>query len=86
MYQYIKIQWRANGGDVSTGYQEISNGRVIRNTDLDGNTVDFESFSSCDSWVVDPAPEFPIWGLVPPEPIPEPDPVPPSDPDPLPGG
>lgn len=64
MYQYIKIQYRPSDEEtVYTGYQEIENGVVIRNTDLDGNTVDFSQFKSCDSWVIDVAPEPPPWAV-----------------------
>jgi hypothetical protein len=60
MYEYIKIAWRVQDGvDIHEGYQEILNGYVQRNTDLEGNTVVLED---CTSWVIDPSPEPPVWG------------------------
>lgn len=60
-YQYIKIAYRPNSGTSLEGYQEISGGIVLRNTDLSGNTVVFENFVSCDSWVIDAEPAIPEW-------------------------
>lgn len=62
MYQYIKIAWQSNDDVVHEGYQEILDGYVQRNTDLDGNTIMFELLGECTSWVTDPNPIPPIWG------------------------
>ena len=62
MYQYIKIAWKSADDIVHEGYQEVLDGYVQRNTDLDGNTVIFENLGECTSWVVDPNPTPPIWG------------------------
>ena len=81
MYQYIRIQYSTdNRNTVLDGFQEISNGTVIRNTDLDGNTVDFNSFDSCDSWVVDATPPTPLWAPIPPDVVEEETPPVLSDP------
>jgi len=61
MFQYIKIAWVSADDIVHEGYQEISGGNVLRNTDLDGNTVNFEALGECTSWVIDPEPTPPIW-------------------------
>jgi len=81
MYQYIRIQYSTDSRNtVLDGFQEISNGTVIRNTDLDGNTVDFNSFDSCDSWVVDSVPPTPVWAPIPPDVVEEETPPVLSDP------
>jgi len=74
-YQYVKLKYHPVGLESFEGYQEINSGSVIRNTDLDGNTVDLGSFIACDSWVIDPNPEPPVWAeeLVP-EPVVEDEP------------
>ena len=62
MYQYIKIVWCGSDDVTHEGYQEILSGFVQRNTDLDGNTVNFDTLGECTSWVVDANPPFPVWG------------------------
>lgn len=62
--RYFELALDAGG----TAYQEVFDGRVLRFTDEDGNTVDVVGGSSVVGEV------FPAWGL--PDPVPEPQPEP----------
>ena len=46
-------------GYVGQFYQEISNGELVRNADLDGNTLDLQG--SYGARVINPNPEPPVW-------------------------
>lgn len=41
-------------------YQEISNGQVVRYTDLNGNTLTLEGAYGCK--IINLNPEIPVWG------------------------
>ena len=56
--EYILIQFTL-GWDFQA-YQEISNGNLVRLTDLDGNTLQYPEFAT-ESHVVDDNPPKPIW-------------------------
>ena len=56
--EYILIQF-TYGWDFQA-YQEISNGSVVRITDLDGNTLETPTFG-VESVVVDANPPKPTW-------------------------
>ena len=55
---YILIQF-TSGWDIMA-YQEISNGTLVRITDLDGNTLDLPEFP-VESHVINANPEKPKW-------------------------
>lgn len=55
--EYILCEF--NYGYEGQFYQEISNGQVIRNTDLDGNTLTLEGSYGC--IVINANPERPVW-------------------------
>jgi hypothetical protein len=57
MFEYILCEF--NYGYEGQLYQEISNGSVVRNTDLDGNTLTLEG--SYGYSVINEFPERPIW-------------------------
>ena len=57
MFEYILCEF--NYGYEGQLYQEISNGQVIRNTDLDGNTLTLEG--SYGYYVINEFPDRPIW-------------------------
>jgi len=80
-FEYIKIKYTCSEHEgVFDGYQEVQNGYVKRHTDMNGETVDFSSFTSGESWVVDANPERPAWAME--IPVPEPEPVIPPPPPP----
>jgi len=56
--EYILIQFTL-GWDFQA-YQEISNGNLVRITDLDGNTLTYPDFP-VESYVVDANPPKPSW-------------------------
>jgi hypothetical protein len=58
--QYILIQFTL-GWDFQA-YQEISNGSLVRITDLDGNTLTYPDFP-VESHVIDANPPTPIWAI-----------------------
>lgn len=58
--EYILIEFTL-GWDIQA-YQEISGGRLVRITDLDGNTLELPEFP-VESHVVDVHPPRPIWAL-----------------------
>jgi hypothetical protein len=58
--EYILIEF-TYGWDFQA-YQEISNGTLVRITDLDGNTLKLPDFP-VESHVVDAHPSRPIWAL-----------------------
>lgn len=58
--EYILIQFTL-GWDFQA-YQEISNGSIVRLTDLDGNTLDYPDFP-VESNVIDANPPRPIWAI-----------------------
>ena len=58
--EYILIQFTL-GWDFQA-YQEISNGSLVRITDLDGNTLEYPDFA-IESYVVDSNPQRPIWAI-----------------------
>ena len=58
--EYILIQFTL-GWDIQA-YQEVSNGNVVRITDLDGNTLTLPDFP-VEGYVVDANPPRPIWAL-----------------------
>jgi|Laugresbdmm110sd_1035091.scaffolds.fasta_scaffold451554_2 hypothetical protein len=57
MFEYILCEFEY--GYEGQLYQEISNGSVIRLTDLDGNTLTLEG--SYGYRVINPTPERPVW-------------------------
>ena len=57
---YILIQF-THGWDIQA-YQEISNGTLVRITDLDGNTLTLPDFP-VESYVIDSNPQKPEWAL-----------------------
>ena len=57
---YILIQFTL-GWDFQA-YQEISNGNLVRITDLDGNTLSYPDFY-VESHVIDADPPRPTWAL-----------------------
>ena len=59
MYEYILCEFEY--GYSGQMYQEIINGTVTRNVDLDGNTLNLEG--SYGYYVINEFPERPIWGL-----------------------
>ncbi len=59
MYTYILCEFEY--GYTGQFYQEIDNGQVIRNTDLDGNTLVLEN--AYGAYVIDPEPPRPIWAI-----------------------
>jgi hypothetical protein len=56
--EYILIQF--NKGWYFQAYQEISNGSLIRITDLEGNTLEYPDFP-VESSVIDTNPPKPTW-------------------------
>jgi hypothetical protein len=58
--QYILIQFTL-GWDFQA-YQEISNGNLVRITDLDGNTLIYPDFP-VESEVIDANPTTPTWAI-----------------------
>lgn len=58
--EYILIQFTL-GWDIQA-YQEISNGNLVRITDLDGNTLIYPDFP-VESHVIDDNPTRPTWAL-----------------------
>ena len=56
--EYILIQFTL--GWYFQAYQEISNGNLVRITDLDGNTLTYPDFP-VESYVVDANPPKPSW-------------------------
>ena len=58
--QYILIEFTL-GWDFQA-YQEISNGNLVRTTDLDGNTLTYPDFG-VESKVIDDNPPKPTWAL-----------------------
>lgn len=58
--QYILIQFTL-GWDFQA-YQEISDGILVRITDLDGNTLNYPDFP-IESHVVDANPPTPTWAI-----------------------
>jgi len=56
--EYILIEFTF-GWDFQA-YQEVSNGNVIRITDLEGNTLEYPSFP-VESHVIDSNPPRPTW-------------------------
>ena len=59
MFEYILCEFEY--GYEGRLYQEISNGGLVRYTDLDGNTLILEGEYGCR--IVDINPEKPIWAL-----------------------
>jgi len=57
MFEYILCEF--NYGYEGQLYQEISNGSVVRYTDLDGNTLTLEGSYGYN--VINELPERPIW-------------------------
>ena len=57
--EYILIQFTL--GWYFQAYQEISNGNLVRITDLDGNTLTYPDFP-IEGYVVDVNPPKPSWG------------------------
>ena len=58
--EYILIEF--THGWFFQAYQEISNGNIIRITDLDGNTLEYPNFP-VESHVVNPNPPRPNWAI-----------------------
>jgi len=58
--EYILIQFTL-GWDFQA-YQEISNGSLVRITDLDGNTLEYPEFG-VESKVIDTNPQRPTWAI-----------------------
>jgi hypothetical protein len=57
MIEYILCEF--DYGYEGQMYQELSNGSVVRYTDLDGNTLTLEGSYGC--YVINPTPERPVW-------------------------
>jgi hypothetical protein len=58
--EYILIQFTL-GWDFQA-YQEISNGSLVRITDLEGNTLTYSDFP-VESIVIDTNPQRPTWAI-----------------------
>ena len=62
MYTYILCEFEY--GHSGQFYQEILDGKVVRMTDLDGNTlnlVDETNVTPYGAFVINPTPEIPSW-------------------------